>query len=143
MKKILLILIITVLITLAACTVPINKTQKTINDTKEQDNLVGNDRDEHGCIGSAGYVWCEEKEQCIRPWEENCTINTENTNSSLQIKCAENNGKWIEEAKECEGLTKETCEKLNGSFDDCASACRNNPSTRICTMQCVIVCRFN
>ena len=22
--------------------------------------LVGNDKDEHGCIGSAGYTWCEE-----------------------------------------------------------------------------------
>jgi len=35
--------------------------------------LVGNDRDEHGCIGSAGYTWCEEKQKCLRTWEENCT----------------------------------------------------------------------
>ncbi len=35
--------------------------------------LVGNDRDEHGCIGSAGYSWCEEKQKCLRTWEENCT----------------------------------------------------------------------
>lgn len=34
--------------------------------------LVGNDRDEHGCIGSAGYSWCEAKRMCLRPWEENC-----------------------------------------------------------------------
>jgi hypothetical protein len=37
--------------------------------------IVGNDRDSHGCIGSAGYSWCEEKQKCIRPWEENCTSN--------------------------------------------------------------------
>lgn len=36
-------------------------------------NLVGNDRDSHGCIGSAGYSWCEEKQKCLRVWEENCT----------------------------------------------------------------------
>jgi len=30
---------------------------------------VGGDRDEYGCIGSAGYVWSTEKQQCIRPWE--------------------------------------------------------------------------
>ena len=24
-----------------------------------QSPIVGGDRDEHGCIGSAGYVWCE------------------------------------------------------------------------------------
>jgi len=39
-----------------------------------QDNatLVGGDRDEHGCIGSAGYTWCEAKQKCLRAWEEEC-----------------------------------------------------------------------
>lgn len=31
-------------------------------------NLVGGDRDEHGCIGSAGYVWSQKENKCIRPW---------------------------------------------------------------------------
>ncbi|MCQ2410146.1 MAG: hypothetical protein MJ053_01035 [Elusimicrobiaceae bacterium] len=31
--------------------------------------LVGADRDAHGCIGSAGYVWSEPLQQCVRPWE--------------------------------------------------------------------------
>ncbi|WP_396331590.1 hypothetical protein [Burkholderia anthina] len=30
---------------------------------------VGGDRDAHGCIGSAGYAWCERTQQCERPWE--------------------------------------------------------------------------
>ena len=34
--------------------------------------LVGNDRDVHGCIGSAGYSWCETKQKCLRVWEETC-----------------------------------------------------------------------
>jgi hypothetical protein len=34
--------------------------------------LVGNDRDEHGCIGSAGYTWCAAKNKCLRTWEEAC-----------------------------------------------------------------------
>ena len=34
--------------------------------------LVGGDRDAHGCIGSAGYSWCEAKQKCLRPWEEKC-----------------------------------------------------------------------
>ncbi|MFH1054997.1 MAG: Kazal-type serine protease inhibitor family protein [Candidatus Altiarchaeota archaeon] len=34
---------------------------------------LGGDRDEHGCIGSAGYSWCEAKQKCLRKWEENCT----------------------------------------------------------------------
>jgi hypothetical protein len=35
--------------------------------------MVGNDRDAHGCIPSAGYSWCELKQKCLRPWEEACT----------------------------------------------------------------------
>jgi hypothetical protein len=34
--------------------------------------IVGNDQDEHGCKGSAGYSWCEQKNKCIRIWEEDC-----------------------------------------------------------------------
>lgn len=30
--------------------------------------LVGADRDAHGCIGSAGYVWSYMRKDCVRPW---------------------------------------------------------------------------
>lgn len=54
-----------------------NKTM-TQDQTSSPDNLnVGGDKDEHGCIGSAGYVWCEKKQKCIRIWEENCYDNSE------------------------------------------------------------------
>ena len=29
----------------------------------------GADRDEHGCIPSAGYTWCAKEGKCVRPWE--------------------------------------------------------------------------
>ena len=32
--------------------------------------LVGNDRDNHGCIASAGYQWSELLKDCIRPFEK-------------------------------------------------------------------------
>ena len=35
--------------------------------------MVGNDRDAHGCIISAGYSWCEEKQKCLKAWEEPCS----------------------------------------------------------------------
>ena len=44
--------------------------------TKPQGPIVGGDKDSHGCIGSAGYSWCEEKQKCLRIWEENCTTQT-------------------------------------------------------------------
>jgi hypothetical protein len=31
--------------------------------------MTGADRDAHGCIGSAGYAWCERTKDCERPWE--------------------------------------------------------------------------
>lgn len=40
--------------------------------TKVEPPVVGGDKDEHGCIGSAGYSWCELKNKCLRVWEEPC-----------------------------------------------------------------------
>ncbi len=31
--------------------------------------LLGGGYDAHGCIGSAGYSWCEKTQRCERPWE--------------------------------------------------------------------------
>jgi hypothetical protein len=48
-------------------------------------NIVGNDKDEHGCIGSAGYTWCEAKKKCLRIWEEKCEVENRNeTNNNTQ-----------------------------------------------------------
>lgn len=44
--------------------------EETIQQGGYDEPLVGNDKDEHGCIGSAGYVWSESKQACIRPWEQ-------------------------------------------------------------------------
>ena len=33
-------------------------------------NMVGGDRDKHGCIGSAGYQWSEVQQDCIRVFEK-------------------------------------------------------------------------
>lgn len=43
-----------------------------IMSTKSSDQtkmMPGSDRDEHGCIGSAGYQWCARLKTCERPWE--------------------------------------------------------------------------
>ena len=33
------------------------------------EKLVGGDRDDHGCIPSAGYTWSEALHQCVQIWE--------------------------------------------------------------------------
>ena len=39
---------------------------------RANNNVVGGDKDKHGCIGSAGYSWCEAKQKCLRVFEEFC-----------------------------------------------------------------------
>lgn len=42
------------------------------NNTEEQATpspMVGNDKDEHGCIASAGYTWSNAKNECVRLFE--------------------------------------------------------------------------
>lgn len=56
--------------------------------------------------------------------------------------CLSFDGNWLSDSQECEGMSKEQCETLGGIFNECASACRNDPEAEICTMQCVIVCQF-
>ena len=36
------------------------------------EQVLGNNRDEHGCLLSAGYFWCESSNECNRPWEVAC-----------------------------------------------------------------------
>ena len=52
---------------------------------------VGADRDEHGCIASAGYQWCAKLEQCVRPWELAAEQGFENTAEAFEAFCQTKN----------------------------------------------------
>ncbi len=60
MKKAILLIMVLSLVGISGC----------IDDNS--DKPIGGDTDEHGCIGSAGYMWCEAKQKCLRTWEEPC-----------------------------------------------------------------------
>ncbi len=74
------------------------------------------------------------------------TINNVNVKDPSAVAaedfCKNNGGKWIDSAQECEGLSRSQCESQNGTFNECASVCRNDPDAEICTLQCVEVCEF-
>jgi len=70
------------------------ETQKEVAEEVKEDTLVGSDRDEHGCIGSAGYSWCEAKKKCLREWEEKCE---ESANEGISEAMAQKHGKNISE----------------------------------------------
>ncbi len=60
-----------------------------------------------------------------------------------KVVCEANNGNWLSEFSECEGLTEEICTNVQGTFNSCASSCRNNPDQSIiCTQECVQVCKW-
>ena len=67
-----------VALTFAACN---NSTsQQTDNAaeepaTTEETPMVGGDRDEHGCIGSAGYTWSALRGECIQVFEVGTRLN--------------------------------------------------------------------
>lgn len=48
------------------------------------EQIVGGDKDEHGCIGSVGYTWNKTKQECVREWEETLK------DACIDLGCAEN-----------------------------------------------------
>jgi len=49
---------------------------KKISILKEPEQLIGGQKDAHGCLIGAGYSWCEVKQKCLRIWEEKCEAET-------------------------------------------------------------------
>ena len=58
-----------------------NSTPEQTDDTAEdsttpqQEMLEGGDRDEHGCIGSAGYLWSALRGECVQVFEVGTRLN--------------------------------------------------------------------
>ncbi len=67
-----------------------DKDENVNNDTKV---MPGSDTDEHGCKPSAGYSWCEEKQKCLRVWEEDCVDLDEDSQTTLTSKVVDTNQK--------------------------------------------------
>lgn len=36
------------------------------------EQVIGGQTDEYGCLSPAGYTWCEENQECLRLWEQPC-----------------------------------------------------------------------
>jgi membrane-bound inhibitor of C-type lysozyme len=41
-----------------------------------QEQIIGGQKDAHGCLAAAGYSWCQAENRCLRTWEEYCTVAT-------------------------------------------------------------------
>ena len=50
-------------------------------------NMVGNDKNSHRCIPSAGYQWCGKENKCVRSWELAQEKNLTNTTEAFVTYC--------------------------------------------------------
>ena len=70
MKK--LILIAICLVGLSSC----NKSAKTTENTfKENKNALDSDKDDHGCVASAGQTWSQLEQDCIQVFNKGFRLN--------------------------------------------------------------------
>ncbi len=100
MKKILLILVAIGVITLIALYA---YRQYSVTQMFKNPPVLGGDRDTHGCIGSAGYSWCEAKNKCLRIWEESCEQDIADETADWEIYKNENVGFELKFPKTWEG----------------------------------------
>jgi hypothetical protein len=49
---------------------------------------IGGDRDAHGCLAPAGYLWCARERACVRPWELAKQKGLDNTVEGFAAYCA-------------------------------------------------------
>lgn len=83
MKRLLVLTLVLLVFSLSACSLgEDNRVEEKSNQTN-QPNIIGGDRDDHNCIGSAGYSWCEIKQKCLRVWEEDCISDTLKVNEDI------------------------------------------------------------
>lgn len=66
----------------ASCGAPSKKTEEKV---KEETVAVGADKDEHGCITSAGYTWSEIKNGCIQVFSEGFRLNPVYTEKGKEV----------------------------------------------------------
>lgn len=82
------LLLIPALLVLAACASPDNAAPRADGKPSTTTPRVGGDRDAHGCIGSAGYQWCEHSQRCERPWELAQAHGLANSAEAIDAYCA-------------------------------------------------------
>lgn len=76
--------------------------------------LTGGLRDDHECLLSAGYSYCESKSKCLRPWEEKCPGGCSKLITSL---CGESEGD-VKSALDCMRVHDESLKSAGCAFPD-------------------------
>ncbi len=141
LKSILFFAVVFCLMLLTAC-------NQGIQNSGKGKALVGNDKDEHGCIGSAGYVWCEAKQKCLRPWEEKCQTGEQKLvgNDKDEHGCIGSAGYvWCEAKQKCLRPWEEKCqtntETCNGMpIEQATEIAKTSECTKNATLGTEVFC---
>ena len=71
---------------------------------------IGGDKDEHGCLTSAGYSWCEGSQNCVRTWETPCADGGAIGGDKDAHGCVLMAGySWCETKSKCLRIWEESC----------------------------------
>jgi hypothetical protein len=57
--------------------------------TAECEGCISTGADEDECTGSGGFVYCPERDECIRPWQENCPFEGDRFVGPVELNCVE------------------------------------------------------
>src|SRR6476660_7639050 len=66
MKKIITLLLMSALICSCKYMDQNKDNEETLSKTTAKDSSVVNDKDENGCLASAGYVWSKVNKECVK-----------------------------------------------------------------------------
>ncbi len=134
-KFLLLVLVIAILvpqITLAAWWNPMSwgVWNRIFHSQKQQEKLIGGDKDSHGCLIAAGYSWCEVKNKCLRVWEEKCEVSDnyfEVKEVGLKFKITDDIGDLVYKIENKGAIKNVYFSSKSLAFDD---GCNFNPSDK-------------
>lgn len=88
-----------------------------------QPKLIGGDKDSHGCLTGAGYSWCEEKQKCLRIWEETCGDSCYRDSDCVRASCCHASSCVIKTKEpNCEGVFC-TAQCVHGTLDCKQASC--------------------
>ncbi|MGI0056043.1 MAG: hypothetical protein ACREAK_01580, partial [Nitrosarchaeum sp.] len=92
------------------------------------------------CVYAGNSIMESYPRQCRTSDGRNYVEEIDSRLMSPESQCQKYGGNWLQEFNECEAISEEQCSIINGTFNECESACRHTPESIVCTLQCVQVC---
>ncbi len=116
-------------------------------DTAKDPQVIGGDKDDHGCLIAAGYQWCPSEQKCVRAWEEYCEELKEQFKiDSFESCIAAGNPVMESYPRQCNDGTTTFTEEINQPLEenlnpgDAHYCTEEEKAAQICTMDYTPVC---